>query len=358
MAEVNPPFALQNAGATHTAENDRMMLSGMLAGVYGVGGAQMGARGGVNPSAGFEFTVTQSGTPSMVLIVRSGVCYVAGTEGYTQGIYACTNDADKNVTVTTAHGTLPRIDSVVARVRDSAYSGATNAWALEVIAGTAASSPVAPTLPANCLKLYDVTVGAAVSSITNANLSDARPWATAAGGIIPVKNVAERDSVLSLVPNGQGVFRLDTGVVEFKHAGSFVPRSPQRPLYSSQSAEPPYNVTGVTIDFISGSFPAITFTSPPSGIVRVNIGGAVFNNNTTTSTAWLTYRMSGAITYQASEDGGLSAAGTRVYASRSRIISGMTPNASCTITPQWQISSGSGATAFIAGGQLSVELMP
>lgn len=356
MTEINPPFALQNAGATHTAANDRMMLSGTFAGIRAAG--TLTARGGVNPMAGGILAVTQTGSPSMQLQVGAGVCYVAGSEASGQGLYACTNDATKNVTVTTAHGTLPRIDSVVARVYDAAYSGAVNTWALEVVAGTAAPSPVAPTLPNNCLRLYNVTVGSAVTSITNANLADVRPWATAVGGVIPVINQAERDALTSLVPNGQSVFRLDTGVLEFKLSGSWVPRSPQRPLVSNQTAEPPYNVTGTTTDFLSGSFPAITFTAPPSGIVRVNISGACFNNNTSTSTAWMTYRMSGAITFAGSENAGLSAAGTRVYAGRSRVITGLNPGASCTVTPQWQISSGNAATSFISGGQLTVELLP
>lgn len=354
MAEINPPFALQNAGATHTAAGDRMMVAGLLAG----SGSGLLTRGGISPTAGSEFLTTQTGSPSMGVLVGSGVCYVAGTESPTQGVYACVNDTTKTLTVTTAHGTLPRIDRVVARIYDSAYSGALNQWALEVIAGTAASSPVAPTLPANALALYNINVGAAVTSITNANISDARTYVSAVGGIIAVANQAERDALLSTVSNGQAVFRLDIGTLEVKYNNQWNVRSQQQLLVSNMVTAPPFNVNGSYVDFLSGSWAPITFNAPRSGSVRVTVSASIFNNNTSTSTIWAAYRMSGAITTVADESSGLSAAGTRVYASRSRVFTGLTIGASCTVTPQWNISSGTSATCLFSGGQLTVELLP
>lgn len=132
----------------------------------------------------------------------------------------------------------------------------------------------------------------------------------------------------------------------------------RRPLYEHQVAEPPYNITSTFVAFSFASWNSITFTAPASGLIKVTIGAALFNNNTTSSTAWVNYRASGGLTLEGSEYHGVSAAGTRVYASRTRILEGLTPGVSTTITPTWNISSGSAATAYIGNGQLIVELLP
>lgn len=354
MAEVNPPFALQNAGATHTASNDRMMLSGLMSGQRSAG--SLTSRGGVVSHAGGVFNVTQTGTASMTLNVNSGIAYVPGSEAGTQGLYCCTNDASDTVIIATAHGTLPRVDSVIVRVYDSAYSGALNQWQIEALTGTAAASPVAPTLPNNSIRLYNVSVGAAVTSISNANLADVREYVAAVGGIIVVKNQAERDALIAT--NGQAVIRLDSGVLEVRLSGVWHPRSQRAIVTSNQISTPPLNVLGTFVDFLSGSWAPITFNAPPSGSVRVTIGAAISNTNTATSTIWAAYRMSGAITVGADETLGLSAAGSRNYSGRARVFTGLTPGASCTVTPQWNISSGSGATCVFTGGQLTVEHLP
>lgn len=355
MAELNPPYALQNAGATHTASGDRLMLSGLFAGQSGTG---LVARGGVNPVLGSEFTVAQTTTPSMAVQVFSGICYVAGTEAATQGLYACINDASKTITVSTAHGTLPRIDTLVARVYDSAYSGALNEWRLEIIAGTPASSPVAPTLPNNSLPLSNITVGAAVTSITNGNLQDRRIYASAVGGVISLKDQTERDALTNFVSDGQLAIRRDTGVLEAKLSGIWQPRSQQRPLLSNQVSFPPFNATGAFIDFTSGAFPPITFFPPPSGMFRIVVSGNISNTNAPTATVWLNYRLSGGVTSPAVDAWGLSTTGGRLYGSKSWIHTGAPSGVSTTITPVWNISSGSSATAVVSAGQITVELLP
>lgn len=356
MAELNPPYALQNAGATHTAEGDRMMLSGLFAGIRAA--ASLVGRGGVHPMAGGLLAVTQTGSPSMSLQIASGVCYVSGTEGTKQGLYACTNDATDTVAVTTAHATLPRIDSVIARVYDSAYSGAANNWALEILTGTAASSPLAPTLPANAIRLYNVQVGAAVTSISNGNLTDVRTYVTSVGGVIPVKDNTERDALLNLVPNGQGVFVLSTGNLEFKLSGAFVPRSSQRPLISNQVSSPTFSTGGAFVDFTTPQWPAITFTAPPSGIFTVTIGAGLSNVASSTASILISPRISGGLVSGSDRAKTVWATGSTFDASRSFTYTGATPGASVTVTPQWQVTTGTGASASCVLGQLKVVLEP
>lgn len=351
MAEINPPFALQNAGATHTAAGDRLTIGALLSGSTTLLG--LTSRGGIHPTAGDCLDVDPTGSPSMQVVVSPGIVFVAGTEGATQGTYVCVNDANKNLTVTTAHGTLPRIDRVVARVYDSAYSGVTNTWALEIVTGTAASSPVPPTLPANSFPLFSINVGAAVTSITNGNIADARTYIAAVGGVIPVNSQAERDSLLSLTGDGQLVFRKDTGVLEARHSGVWVPRSPQRPLKQDQVSSPAFTINGVFNDFPGANWPAITFTAPPSGIFTVSIG-AQLGADATHST-WAGYRISGGLVVGPT---GATAIGIMAPVgafSKEWTFDGAPAGSSITVTPMYQIQSGSGS-ASISVGQLRVRL--
>lgn len=138
-----------------------------------------GSRAGV--LAGLAVT-ERSGTPNNSVDVADGAAIVAGTEAATsQGYYFCENQGVQNVAVTAAHPTLARRDLVVARVRDAQYSGATNAWALEVVAGTAAATPLFPSVPANSLVLAALLVPAAAGSITNSMITDLRSGSASDG---------------------------------------------------------------------------------------------------------------------------------------------------------------------------------
>lgn len=346
MTELNPPYALQNAGATHTAAGDRSTLGGIFAGA---------SRGGVNGYVGTELQVTQTGSPSMGVLVGSGIVFVPGTESGTQGTYGCVNDNTVTLTVSTAHGTLPRVDSVFARVKDSQYSGAVDSWALEVVAGTASASPASPTAPNNSIRLANISVGAAVTSITNANITDVRPWATALGGIFVVRNQFERDAIVG-APGGYSPvsFRTDTGLVEINVGGTWYPKSPMTPQFSNQNTAPALVANGVWNDFTSPQWTPITFTMPQSGMFTVSIG-AHLQCGTANATTWVAYRGSGGSVFAASGATGAGQAGIGIGGkSREFLFSGGTPGASTTITPQYQLTSG--ASGVITLGQMRVRL--
>lgn len=184
MAEINPCGWLQNAGATHTAAQLRTYTGSLLSSLF-VSGSFSRTRGGVHPALGALLAVTQNGTPNMSVNVAAGAVYIPGTESTSQGVYFCVNDATVNLGITTAPGSgLNRIDLIVAKVQDSFYSGATDAWSLAVVTGTAAASPSAPTPPSNSVILAQVFVGSLVTSITNGNITDTRVFAAALGGIL------------------------------------------------------------------------------------------------------------------------------------------------------------------------------
>lgn len=180
MTVITPPGFLQNAGATHTAEMFRNWLG------MGYTGLNTGLipRGGVHPALGNKLQVTQTGSPSMAVLVKSGHCMIPGSEGSIQGAYSAMNDADVTLSISAAHATLNRIDSVVFKVEDSAYSGGVNQASLVVVTGTPASSPSAPTLPANSLELAQVSIVALDTSITNGEITDKRNYLAGIGGVI------------------------------------------------------------------------------------------------------------------------------------------------------------------------------
>ena len=151
MTVQNPPIWLQTG--SHTAEQVRRWAEATL-------GTNEGVMGGD------ELAVTHSS--AMTLSIAEGRVLISGTENSYQGTYFCENRGAATVTVTGGDATNPRIDLVVARVRDSVYSGSAgnDGFTLEVVTGTAAASPSAPTLPDNCVALAEVAVAVGASSLT------------------------------------------------------------------------------------------------------------------------------------------------------------------------------------------------
>ncbi len=94
------------------------------------------------------------------------------------GTYVGYNDAQVTLTITTANPTNPRIDLVCMTVNDSFYTGSSNNVVLQVVAGTPAGSPVAPSLPANSISLATVAVAAGALSINSGNITDTRVLVT------------------------------------------------------------------------------------------------------------------------------------------------------------------------------------
>lgn len=244
MAVTNPPGFLQNAGDTHTAAQLRTYLAGLTAGTYS-GATLLRARGGVHPALGQEFNVTQTGSPSMGVLVESGVASIPGTLGATQGNYLVCNDAQVSLSVTAAHATLPRIDLVVINVRDSFYSGVDDDSQLQVVAGTPNSSPVAPTAPDNSLTVAQIAVGAAVTTIVNANITDTRIYMAATGGVINCRSDATRPTS-SEIAEGQLVYTMDNNKL-YLHTGSgtYVQLYPNTILFARKTSNETVNNSAV-----------------------------------------------------------------------------------------------------------------
>lgn len=242
MTVANPSGWLQNAGNTHTAAQLRNAINAIVAG--SVSSGSLVTRGGVNTALGNKLQVTQTGSPSMAVLVRSGHAVVPGSENTTQGGYHVYNDADVTLTVTAAHASLPRIDLVCFKVEDSQYSGSNNLGSLVVVAGTPAGSPVAPTAPNNSLTLAQIAVGAGVTSIVNANITDTRRWIAAAGGTIVCTSTTRPAS--GTVVESQVIYETDTDIIYVTTDGgatwSEIARSTDRTIWSTYT--PTWSSTG------------------------------------------------------------------------------------------------------------------
>jgi hypothetical protein len=162
MALRNPPSWLQNG--SHPAENDRLTSQAMY---YTTG--IVGLTTLVN-----SLKVTQNSPAGMSVLVDSGWAAIVGTTQANMGVYVSYNDASTTATITTANPSNPRIDRVCLTVSDAYYTGSLNQVAINVVAGTPAASPVAPATPANSISLATIAVGAGVTSILTANITDTR----------------------------------------------------------------------------------------------------------------------------------------------------------------------------------------
>lgn len=158
MTLVSPPSWLQ--AGSYPAESDRLTTQALYATTGIIGSSSL--------------AVTQNSPAGMSVRVAAGWAAIIGTTQANMGAYVAYNDAQTTLTVTTADPTNPRIDLVCVTVRDAYYTGAFNDVIFQVIAGTPAGSPVAPTLPANSISLATLAVGAGVTSITTANITDTR----------------------------------------------------------------------------------------------------------------------------------------------------------------------------------------
>jgi hypothetical protein len=162
MTLRTPPSWLQNG--SHPAENDRLTTQALWA-----------TTGIINSSS---LAVTQNSPVGMSVIIAGGWAAIVGTTQANMGTYVGYNDAPTVVAITTANPTNPRIDLICMTVQDAYYTGSQNNVIFQVVAGTPASSPVVPSVPANSIALAEVAVAAGALSITTGNITDRRVLVT------------------------------------------------------------------------------------------------------------------------------------------------------------------------------------
>lgn len=283
MAVFTTPGWLQNAGTVHTAAQMRNYIGTLIGGTNG-SATSLIARCGVHRDLGGQLLVTQTGSPSMAIMVDTGGAWVPGTESATQGSYGVFNDASVTVSITTAHATLPRIDIVQIRVRDSFYSGVNNDALIDVKAGTPNSAPVAPSPDANALVLAEVLVGAGVTSIVNANITSKRKWLTTVGGVYRADLTSDLPSIATDVGDGQLAYNLQTNQLVLARSSAwntvweFSPAAVT--VQAKDGAVATGNTTSTTFTntLTTTGIRGVSFIAPPSGKVVVHGLASGWNN--------------------------------------------------------------------------------
>ena len=168
MTAQNPGGFFQNLTG-HSAELFRRATFAAFANEGGVIGK-------INGTSDLAVTAPASG---MTVNVALGEILVPGSTTTTQGLYYGLNDGTVSVAVAAADASLTRIDTIAAKVQDSAYAGGVDSWSLVSVAGTAGSG-VAPSLPASSIALANLTIPHSVTSIIAGYIADARVFASAA----------------------------------------------------------------------------------------------------------------------------------------------------------------------------------
>ena len=174
MAEFSFPFDVNVAGdRTVTADTFGTMLNSLVS-----NGVVSGADNGL--------AVSQSGTPAMSVSVATGRAFI----GHTSKRRYYRNTSALTLTIEAADSSNPRDDLIVVEMREAT---ATRSVSLAVVKGTAAGSPSDPSLTTTeatyQFAIARVRVGAGVSTIVDANITDLRSTTGFAGLPMAMENV-------------------------------------------------------------------------------------------------------------------------------------------------------------------------
>lgn len=247
MSEENPCLYLQNG--THPAINDRRLADVLFKGITGV----------ATPN---DLAVTErSGTANMSVDISGGSVAIQGTEAANQGAYLCFSSATVNLAVAASDPTNARYDLVVAKVEDSVYSGSANEWSLDVVTGTAAATPLYPSVPANAIVLAVITVDALASSIVDAKIADVRAD-TATDGTTTLGNAG-----YLAVLGGENLVDSTANVASPKHGDRVREIATNRPFFYDGTQWEPEGAVGArvynsaNISITSGALQELTFNS-------------------------------------------------------------------------------------------------
>lgn len=196
-----------------TAEDHRFALAADM-----VPAGVLDARSGVLPAGGASTPADLQSVSALQALITPFQAFIDGTSASMQSGYRFTSDASVTLTFDAGDGANPRIDLVVAQVRDSAYdTSGTQTGTVEIVKGTPAGTPAAPAVPASSIPLWQVLVPANASGANAINFTTARTdrrfYTAARGGVFPVASDTERNAITSPY-SGMAVWRTDSKQVQ------------------------------------------------------------------------------------------------------------------------------------------------
>ena len=228
---------------------------------YSTGASALQVMSGVVPSSG-QLTVTPGS--GLAVTVATGACVVANSSGSTYGGYLMTNMSSGSLTVATADTTNPRIDIVCVTVSDMGTSA--SAAVIQIITGTPAATPAAPSPPGNSLVLANITVPANATSLTSANIVTQARLTVAAGGVLPV--------AAGSAPSGYtGAYIHDTGTGALRHnsasgvvAAHVLPFAPVMTSVTANISVSTSNVTVASLTFTTDGVTDFSYVMSSPGV--------------------------------------------------------------------------------------------
>lgn len=158
------PVPILTNGATHSAQQFRMMVRDLASGAEGI-------------TEGDDLKVTQRSTPGSGIQVGDGSGVVRGRANANQGHYSVCNIGSALVDIS-ATGGSPRSDMVILRVEDPEYEGTLDPEVdqinyFQVISNVSSSATTIPDGRTG-IPLARIDIPASTSTITNAMVHDVR----------------------------------------------------------------------------------------------------------------------------------------------------------------------------------------
>lgn len=291
-------------------------------------------KSGFRPGPASPGAVTATGTPDGSVHVSAFQLFLQGGRSTASGVYICSVDAtvDINILSTPANATNPRDDLIIVQVSDTFYGDSTPSK-LEVkqVVGTPAASPAVPSVSGSgdYIVLAKVRVGASVTTITNANITDLRTsghanslsaglYSVAVGGILPVATQAQRDALTGLY-EGLVVDRADLdGFNRYDGSGwrHFV-RPTDASVATSQST------TATSYGDLATAGPAVTAETGTAALVTIS---STITNTGAGITALMSFAITGATTVAALDSRAIGVANSAlIIAGRTVLVTGLTP---------------------------------
>ncbi|MBD3550896.1 hypothetical protein [Streptomyces sp. SP18CM02] len=177
------PVPILTNGATHSAQQFRMMVRDLVSGAEGI-------------TQGTDLKVTQLSTPGASVQVGDGSGVVRGRVSAFQGTYSVCNIGSDTVGISSTGGS-PRSDMLILRVEDPEYEGSLNPAIdqinyFQIISNVSSSATTIPDGRTG-IPLARIDIPASTSTITNAMIKDLRQ----------IANPRKESQLLTQSPSGQ-----------------------------------------------------------------------------------------------------------------------------------------------------------
>lgn len=163
-------------------------------------------RSGLLIPAGSSQTTIVTGAANMSYNLAA--CHPVINTAANDGVYSFTATGTTNVVTTAAPATNSRIDLIWVKQNDKSKGDADNLAVFGVTQGVAASSPVAPALPARALEVARATILSTTTATNTAVITQTFKYAALKGTPIPVRDTTDRATITAPTLN-QRVRRLD-----------------------------------------------------------------------------------------------------------------------------------------------------